>query len=222
VDGDRELPLEVAGVLCVRHARARVNAILVAVELEVDQATGNPGQLATQGNFRALLHELLVEHLDAVLGCPLDVDGLDRVVVSSHSGGYAAAAASSRTARWLRCARSISSIRSTGTSLSSISWVQGNVARFDPLRADALRWADIYTESGGTATNSRAMAASAQTWFGDAGLSGSVLFNDTLDTLDAGAYGRPVLFKLSGVTVDELPQQYFEKLANASGFAVLP
>jgi hypothetical protein len=66
------------------------------------------------------------------------------------------------------------------------------------------------------------MAASAQTWFGDAGLSGSVLFNDTLDTLDAGAYGRPVLFKLSGVTVDELPQQYFEKLANASGFAVLP
>jgi hypothetical protein len=71
---------------------ARVNAILVAVELEVDQATGNPGQLATQGNFRALLHELLTVHLDAVLGCALDVDGLDRVVVSSHSGGYAAAA----------------------------------------------------------------------------------------------------------------------------------
>jgi hypothetical protein len=201
---------------------ARVNAILVAVELEVDQATGNPGQLATQGNFRTLLHELLTEHLDAVLGCPLDVDGLDRVVVSSHSGGYAAAA-SVLAYGTVAAVREVDLFDSLYGDIPVFdSWVQGNVARFDPLRADALRWADIYTESGGTATNSRAMAASAQTWFADAGLSGSVLFDDTLDTLDAGAYGRPVLFKLSGLTVDELPAYYFEKLANASGFAVLP
>jgi hypothetical protein len=201
---------------------AHVNAILVAVELRVDQATGDPGQLATPGAFRSLLHELLTEHLDAVLACPLDVDGLDRVVLSAHSGGYAAAA-SVLEYGMVTEVREVDLLDALfGDTLAFDAWVQGNAAQFDPIRSDGLRWVDIYTESGGAATNSRAMAVSAQGWLSDAGLAGSVLFDDTTATLDAGQYVHPVVFKLSGLTHDQVPQSFFQDLAKASGFAALP
>jgi hypothetical protein len=201
---------------------ARVNAILVAIELEVDVATGNPGQLATPGDFRALVHELLTEHLDAVLGCPLDVGSLDRVVVSSHSGGYEAAAS-------VLAFGDVPSVREVDL-LDSLygetpifdDWVGDAAPRFDPSRPDSRRWVDLYTSGGGTAASSRAMAASAEGWFGEAGMDGAVFFDDTTDDLDGAAYAHPVLFKLSGLAHDDVPRYYVEPLARAAGFASIP
>jgi hypothetical protein len=201
---------------------ARVNAILVAVELDADQATGDPGQLAAPGDFRALLHELFTQHLDAVLGCPLDVGGLDRVVVSSHSGGYWATA-SVLAQGMVPAITEVDLLDSLyGEQPTFDGWMQSSLARFATGRPDELRWVDVYTESGGTAANSRAMAASAQAWLDDAGLAASYFDDDTTDTLDAATYAHPVIFKLSGLTHDEVPQYYFGELARASGFAVIP
>jgi|SRR5579859_410388 len=201
---------------------ARVNAILVAIELDADQAIGDPGQLATSGDFRALLHELFTQHLDAVLGCPLDVDGLDRVVVSSHSGGYWATASVLAQGMVAQITEVDLLDSLYGEQPTFDGWMQSSLARFAPGRPDELRWVDVYTESGGTAANSRAMAASAQAWLDDAGLAASYFDDDTTDTLDAATYAHPVIFKLSGLTHDEVPQYYFGELARAGGFAVIP
>jgi hypothetical protein len=201
---------------------AHVNALLVAIELEVDVETGNPGQLATTGDFRELLHELLTEHLDAVLGCPLDVASLDRVVVSSHSGGYEAAA----DVLAFGMVPEVSEVDLLdslyGETPTFYAWVEANIDRFDPTRPDELRWMDIYTESGGTLANSQDMAASAAGWLADAGLDGSLWNDETTDTLDAATYAHPMLFKRSGLSHDEVPAYYVRELAQASGFAPLP
>src|SRR5271170_2283575 len=42
---------------------ARVNALLVAVELRVDASSGETGELSAPGRLRALLQELFEEHL---------------------------------------------------------------------------------------------------------------------------------------------------------------
>ena len=201
---------------------ARVNAILVAVELEVDMSTGDPGQLAVQGDFRALLHELFTEHLDAVLGCPLDVTSLDRVVLSSHSGGYWATA-SVLTMGDVPSIREVDLLDSLyGEIPSFYAWAQTGITRFNSASVDELRWRDIYTATGGTDVNSQAMATDMQGWLDDAGRGPSELDDRTTDTLEAGAYLHPVVFKLTDLTHDEVPQFYVEQLARESGFAAIP
>jgi hypothetical protein len=201
---------------------ARVNAILVAVETEVDVAAGNPGQLTTPGDFRALLHELLTEHLDAAIGCQLDVGDLDRVVVSSHSGGYEAAA-NAISVGMVPEVREVDLLDSLyGYTAVFDEWVGASAVRFDPARTDGLRWMDIYTQTGGTAANSRAMAVAAEGWLAEAGLDGSELFDDTIDVLEAGAYAHPVVFKLTGLAHGDVPKVYFGELARESGFATIP
>src|SRR5579859_5570593 len=117
---------------------ARVNAILVAIELDADQATGDPGQLATSGDFRALLHELFTQHLDAVLGCPLDVDGLDRVVVSSHSGGYWATASVLAQGMVAQITEVDLLDSLYGEQPTFDGWMQSSLARVGPARRAAL------------------------------------------------------------------------------------
>lgn len=201
---------------------SRVNAILVAVQLRYDQATGDPGQLTKAGDFHALLHELLTEHLTMLLGVPLDVPDFDPIVVGSHSGGYEAAAAVLQYGQ-VSQVREIDLYDSLyGETAVFDPWVQSNVMRFDPARADALRWMDVYTSSGGTAANSRAMASAAEGWFAEAGAPNDVLFDDTTDTLTPGAYAHPALFKLTSLAHADVPKYYFQQFARASFFTTIP
>ncbi|MFI5303117.1 MAG: hypothetical protein ACHREM_33925, partial [Polyangiales bacterium] len=157
---------------------AKVNAFLVAVEIDYDQATGNPGALANKGQLAALMHELLTEHLAAIFGRTVDVAALSRVVIGSHSGGYEAAAMSISVGG-LTSITEVDLYDSLYGYLTTYDdWVTTHLARFDATRADRLRFATEYTAGGGTAVNARAMAASAETWVGDAGLEASLLFDD--------------------------------------------
>ena len=200
---------------------AHVNAILVAVEIDFDQATGNPGQLTTPGNFHALLHELFTEHVNAVIGCALDVGDLDRVVVSSHSGGYQAAAATIAHGQVPQL-REIDLLDSLYGEIPTFDgWVQNNVKRFDPMRADALRWVDVYTSTGGTDASSRTMSTSASMWLSGVGLSASYFDDDTTATLAPADYAHAVIFKHSALPHGDVPKYYVQQLAQASGFAPL-
>ena len=200
---------------------ARVNALLIAVQLRYDMATGDPGQLGKKGQLRALLHELLTEHLDAALGRSLDVGDLERVVIASHSGGYQAAAASISVGDVPQI-REVDLYDSLYGNLAQYdAWMQGGIARFDGSRGDALRWADAFTTGGGTATNSRAMAGRAKTWLDAAALGASLFFDDTTATLAGPDYAHPVIFKLSGLAHVEVPRYYFGRLVASSGFAPL-
>jgi hypothetical protein len=151
--------------------RAGVNALAVAIELRAEMPTGEPGNLASPGAFRALLQELLADKLAPYLGCPIDVDGLDRIVLVAHSGCYRAAAS-------VLALGDVPQIREVvlldalyGAQDVFLGWMLDGVAE-DGRSADAMRrFVDIYTCCAGTAEASQALARAA--WSGSPQATGS-------------------------------------------------
>jgi protein phosphatase len=101
-------------------------------------------------------------------------------------------------------------------------WVRGNVARFTPPATTGFRFVDVYTASGGTMANARAMAGRAATWLRTAGLTASLLDDDTVTMLAPEDYAHPVIFKRSALSHDDTTRYYPRRLFAASGFAPLP
>ncbi len=217
--GDDDLPCSDVGDprpashLAAQLDAARVNAILVAVELRADLPTGEPGQLATLGGLRALLRELFDEHLNAALGhpCALDVDALDRVVIVAHSGGYQAAA----TVLGMGDVPAITEVvlldALYGADEVFTRWVAD--ARFDASR----RLVDLYTCCGGTLERSRALAglaretATAEVFDDDGG--------DSEPT--SAALALPLVFERVPRPHGDLPAAYLRPILEAAGFAPL-
>jgi hypothetical protein len=213
--GDEDQPcseggdVRAASHLAAQLDAARVNALLVAVELRADLPTGDPGHLATLGGLRALLHELFDEHLPAALGdaCSLEVDALDRVVVVAHSGGYQAAAT----------VLAMGDVPITEVVLLDALYGADEVfarwvgdAGFDAAR----RFVDLYTCCGGTLERSRALAALAH----DAGP--PVTDDDRADAEPSGAalQSRLVFARVPRLHA-ELPEAYLRPVLEAAGFA---
>jgi hypothetical protein len=199
---------------------AHVNAILVAIQLPYDVRWGDPGQLATSGDFSALIHELLSEHLDALIGADLDVGDFDPVVVGTHSGGYEAAAA-------VLAGGGVQNIREVdlydslyGETNVFDDWLTAGASRLDPSQPAAVRFMDVYTLTGGTDGNSQLMATNAAGWLADAGVATNLLDDRTTDTEGVGDYA--VIFKASALAHDDLPRYYFEEFLQSGYLAQLP
>ena len=177
---------------------ANKNALLVCPELAFDQATGDPGQLGAAGGFRALLAETLAD-----LG--MRIEDVGPVVVASHSGGYQAAAA--------MVARGGVPV----VELYLLDSLYGDTATFDAWamsNISADRFADVYTQGGGTLANSQAMADRAATWVNpDAG---QLVDDRTTATWPDSTYHHALLFKLSGLSHDGVPAYYFGHLVGTS------
>jgi hypothetical protein len=210
-DGDTRT----ASGIAAQMDAARVNALLVAVELRVDLPTGEPGRLAMPGGLRDLLRELFTDRLAEPLGCTLDVDGLDRVVLMAHSGGYQAAASALRYGDVAPITEVDLLDALYGADEIFEDWLE-DAARGDAV---ALRFVDLYTAGGGTAGRSRAFAARAH----------KIAFEDLLrddDTccseLTDEDLARPIVFKRVPLEHSMLPRAYVGQLARAAGFAPLP
>jgi hypothetical protein len=199
---------------------AKVNAILVAIDLQVDSQSSDPGQLANPGAFAALLHELLQEKLTPLLGRSLDVADLDRVVLASYSGGYVAAQAIATNGGVpLHEVDLYDSLY--GYVPSFETWVVSQVASFDGTPA-GRRFVNVYSTAGGTDANSRTLAASLAMDLSNAGLSAQMLDDTSSAPLTQSDYTHAVIFKLAAVAHVDVPRTYFGQLARASGFASLP
>jgi hypothetical protein len=210
-DGD----LRMASGIAAQMDEARVNALLVAVELRVDLPTGEPGRLAMPGGLRDLLRELFTDQLAGPLGCTLDVDGLDRVVLMAHSGGYQAAASVLRYGGIAPITEVDLLDALYGADDIFVDWLEGAARGDDPR----LRFVDLYTSGGGTAERSRAFAARAH----------RIAFEDLVrddDTccaeLSDDDLARPIVFKRVPLEHSRLPRAYVGQLARAAGFAPLP
>jgi len=216
--GDDDVPCSDGGEvrpashLAAQLDAARVNAILVAVELRGDMPTGEMGQLATLGGLRALLKELFEEHLAPALGepCSLEVDALDRVVVIAHSGGYRAAAT-------VIAMGDVPSLREValldalyGADEVFARWVVDG--RFDASR----RFVDLYTCCAGTLERSRVLAALALE-----ASPRSSLDDDGDADLGTAELARPFVFKRVPLPHGELPAAYVRPLLETAGFAPL-
>jgi hypothetical protein len=210
-DGDART----ASGLSAQIDEARVNALLVAVELRVDLPTGEPGQLAMPGNLRELLRELFTEHLAEPLGCALDVDMLDRVVLVAHSGGYQAAASALRYGDLPQITEVDLLDALYGADDVFADWVQQAVEDLDR----GLRFVDLYTSAGGTLERTRTLAKLARRY---AGSLEDVVENDDSDgDLSPETLLRPIVFKRVPLQHSQLPRAYFGALVRAAGFAAL-
>jgi hypothetical protein len=198
---------------------ARVNALLVALELRVDSPTGEPGELSAPGGLRTLLRELFVEHLAEPLGCTLDVDALDRVVVVAHSGGYQAAASAIELGDVPAIAEVDLLDALYGADDQFARWIRGHAERFDRRVVRPVRFVDLYTCCGGTTDRSRAMSLLASGVLSSAGLSRALHDDDGDGDLDALALAQPVVFKRVPRAHADLPRAYLRALAEAAGFA---
>jgi hypothetical protein len=203
-----------ASALASQLDEAHVNALLIAVELRADAPTGEPGQLAAPGALRELLRELFVEHLAEPLGCALDVDRLDRVVIVAHSGGYQAAASVLARGDVPQITELDLLDSYYGADEVFRGWAIDAVDRFDGSR----RFVDLYTCCGGTLERSRAMAALLRSRPGG----DSSLHDD--DGPGEGELGEaqlasPVVLARVSEPHEDLPRTRFRALVEASGIA---
>jgi hypothetical protein len=198
---------------------SRVNAILVAVEVRPDALTGEPGQMAMPGGAHALLRELLSEKLAAPLGCTLDPDGLDRIVVVAHSGGYQAAAGVLEGGDLPRITEVDLLDALYGGQNIFARWIAEDPMRFDARISRRLRFVDLYTCCGGTLGSSRSMVARVGDILGPVGLAHSVRDDDGNSELDGEDLTAPVVFKRVARAHADLPRAYLRALLEAAGFA---
>ena len=201
---------------------AGVNALLVAVELRRDMPTGEPGHLAMPAGLRELLRELFSEHLAAPLGCTLEVDGLDRVVLVAHSGGYQAAAGALALGDVARVTEVDLLDALYGADEVFSRWIRSQAERFDQRVNDPLRFVDLYTCCGGTAERSRALVHSSRASLALAGLASSLSDEDAESQVDRAALAHGIVFKRVPGPHSDLPRAYFRQLVQEAGFAPLP
>jgi hypothetical protein len=207
-----------AGGLAAQIDDAGVNALLVAVELRVDLASGEPGRMAMPAGLRGLLRELFAEHLADLLGCTVDVDALDRVVVIAHSGGYQAAASVLEFGDMPQISEVdlLDSLYGAGDVFTA--WVRHGLDVFDP-RASGRRFVDLYTCCGETVGNSRALAKVARGAAEATGWRQALFDDDSEDELERGALEHAIVFKRVPRSHAELPRAYVRVLVEAAGFA---
>ncbi len=201
---------------------AHVNAMLIAVEVAYDQASGATGRLSEDGGLRALLDELFDGHLSPLLGRPTGVDDLDTIVLASHSGGYTAVARGLDRGN-VPNVREVMLFDSLYGELPVYeAFTVDQLDRFDPAAADGLRFAVVYTDGGGTDARSRALAGEIAAGLDALGHADWLLFDDTTATLPEAALGTPLVLKHSMLTHDGVVLYYFERFVSAAGLAPLP
>jgi hypothetical protein len=214
--------LRPAADLIAQVDAARINAILVAVEVRADALTGEPGQLAMPGGARSLLRELFAERLAAPLGCTLGPDALDRIVVVAHSGGYQAAASVLEAGDLPRISEVDMLDALYGGHDIFARWIADDATRFASRVSGGLRFVDLYTCCAGTVGSSRSMGRRARDILASAGLDQVVREDDSGADLDERDLNGPVLFKRVARAHADLPRAYVQALLGAAGFAPIP
>lgn len=195
------------------------NAILIAVELKYDQASGAPGALANAGGLYDLLDELYTEHLSAWFERDVAVVDLDRIVLASHSGGYVAVARALDRGGLPNVSGVMLFDSLYGELATYEDFTLGQLERFDLALPDSLRFAMAYTGGGGTAEESRALGQALESALEEQGRAEALRYDDTTATLDDDAFEIPLLVKRSALSHDGVVPYYFPRFVAASGFA---
>jgi hypothetical protein len=234
--GDGDVPCREGGdpragsAIAAQVDQAGVNALAVAIELRPDMPSGEPGNLAVPGAFHELLRELLTEKLAPYVGCGIEVDGLDRVVVVAHSGGYQAAANVLSVGDVPQIREVVLLDALYGAQDVFLRWMRDGLEEdTESLAGPSRRFVDIFTCCAGTAEASRIMAKEASRASSDATLlapTADDAIADALPTildesdreLDTAGLARRWLFKRVPDPHEALPRMYFAIIAQSVGF----
>jgi len=211
--------LSVTGVPCSPGGRAHPSsglerqlvdsgsdALLVLPELRREVQSGDPGALARTGSFAVFLDEVLAR-IAPVVGRSLTIADVDHLGLMSHSGGYQTIASIIRQRP--AALRSVALLDSLYGNQSTFSdWITSNVRGFSSN--GSLRFANLYTNVGGTDVKSRELALVVQRAFSSAGISDEFMFSD--DTNTPIDYSRRAIFKLVPESHDGTPRTYPQRL----------
>lgn len=214
-DPKRGTPVRSAFSLAEQLQVSGRNAILLCPEVAFDQSSADPGNLGKAGGFQSLLGEAL-RGLPAPLG-QLTLREVGDVVLASHSGGYQVAGAiAARGGIPIREVYLLDSLYGSTTEFDG--WVTADPGSFSGA-APRRRFADVYTETGGTLARSQAMADRARGWVS---ADPSVLVDDrTTSTWPDATYRHGLLFKLSELSHDGVVRYYFSRLLASSALPPL-
>jgi hypothetical protein len=215
---DPGLPRPAANLIAQVDA-SRVNAVLVAVEVRADAPTGEPGRMAMPGGARDLLRELFAEKLAEPLGCALEPDALDRVVVVAHSGGYQAAAGVLAVGDLPRITEVDLLDALYGGQDVFARWIADDAPRFDSRASARLRFVDLYTCCSGTMGPSRSLVTRVKDILDSVDLVQGVHDDDGDTDLAPEQLLGPVLFKRVARAHSDLPRTYVRALLETAGFA---
>jgi hypothetical protein len=126
--------------------RSGANVLLVMPEWPIERDSSDPGALAREGAFRAMLDEVMVDVLSPAFGRPVRLDSASKIVLAAHSGGY----------RPLADALSRGGLPRRDDVLLLDAFYAGDAAFLSHVRQDG-RLATLYT-SGATERHSRSLA----------------------------------------------------------------
>lgn len=192
-----------ASHLASQFAASGSKAILFVPELAIETAGILAGTLTEPGRFAALVNEMLAHPSVVARIGNRTVSNIRRLGVMSHSGGIAAAAAvvASRPPM-------LSSIVLLDSLYQSsdvfAAWIRENAARLGTDR----RFADVYTDGGGTLSNSQALASQTLAALQSVGLQREMVDNRSGSTLTPADYGKHVVFNRSIMTHEAMTTYY--------------
>ena len=207
-------------------AASVAQSIFIAAEVAYDQASSDPGNWSSPGLFAAFIADVLAAPALAPLaGSPRVVTDVTRVRVFSHSGGYAVAAALATPA--------LNGELAAVLEVGLLDSLYGSEASFDAFVRAALtrrslgpaanetRFLSVYTDTGGTEANNRAMASRVAGWLAVANSSELMLDDDTPGTaLPPAAVARiPVIFKRSSLSHDDTCRHFFSLFLSGIAYA---
>lgn len=194
-------------------------ALFLALEVAYDQASSDPGAWAQPGLFAAFLADALAAPaLTRLAGGPRALSDVRRVRAFSHSGGYEVLAALATVGNVSAVTELVLLDSLYGSTDAFDGWVRSRVAAaaFGP-GAGGARFASLYTDTGGTEANNRAMAARVAGWLAAANATALMLDDDTLGPLRPGDVGaHPIIFKRSPLTHDDTCRAFFAQLLQDS------
>lgn len=197
-------PTRTASHLMSQVEAAHRNVLLLLPEAKVDQPSGADGALGQPGGFAALLTEVL-QQMQPTLG-PKSLANVGRVLVVSHSGGYDAAA-DLATLGGVPVAEVALLDSLYGRQGSFLAWIQKDLSGFASLER---RFFDVYTDSGGTLTNSQKFAKDlVATLPKDSTL---LVHDATTATWAPASYQHGLLFKHSALSHDGVTKYYLQAL----------
>ncbi|MBS2021466.1 MAG: hypothetical protein JST92_03595 [Deltaproteobacteria bacterium] len=186
------------------------NTVFIAIERAYDQNTSSAGRLVNAGLFRAMILELLPK-IGALAGRTYTEADLGKIVLTSHSGGYIAVA----------MALDRGGLTSHVSEVILLDSLYGNTAEYDAWVKGGLgniRFATVYTGTGGTLANAQAMATRAKSWANAARLPAASMLDDrTTATLADGSFEAPLFFKRSGLAHDQVVAYYLPRILAHAG-----
>ena len=201
----------------INHADASsANAVLIALEMAHKKNNTDTGHLAEDGYFGQIIDEVLPK-IGALAGRNYSRDDLGKVVLASHSGGYAAvgdvlAHGGMEIAGVLLFDSLYSNPKKTGPKERAcydkyLTWAKSHTDG---------KLAIVYTKNGGTLANSQALAADVTAAVG----AGSVFDKRTLPdakAMKSAGLNKPFVFVKSGFVHDDSVRFWLQSFLQHAG-----